>query len=172
MTDNASSYPTAIDPQAVVLEADIDWIPADALQLLMNQVEAIQTELGVDLVDFSSVGGPDFGTLAALLIALCRLEVGQFTTADVKGGFRVTFEVDANGNPRFTAPPVVLVQKLSAAGASPGANSHHRARRVTTTGFTIASGHGSRANAAGLTYDWLAFQPPFGIEQTLEDEDD
>ena len=165
MSDNASDYPAQIDPEPVVLEDDADHVPLDALIFALAMAKAIQGEIGNDAVRFTGIGGIDFGTIQSFIFALCRVEVGTFTVADVKGGFRVNFTTG-----RFTAKPFVRLQLV--AGSEPNARDHYFPKRVSIEGFTVGTGHLTRANAAGNTVNWIAIQPLFGVEQSPEDVDD
>ena len=164
MTDNSSDYPGALDAAPVVLEDDVDHVPHDGLAYAINQIAAIQGEVGNDPVDFTADGGIDFGTLAALLRMLGRMAVGTATTANTKGGFRVAFPGDA----RFTQPPIVLLQLVSS--TQPARRAHFYPKRITTDGFTIGTSHASRATAAGHDVYWLAVQPPFGLERSPDQD--
>ncbi len=164
MSDNTSSYPSAIDPQPVTLVDDIDFVSADALAYAISAIAAIQAELGTSPVDFTAGGALDYGTIGAFLVACSRIELGQTTTADSKTGFRVDFTTN-----RFTAPPFVFCQLVQA--SAPGQYMHWHARRITRDGFTLASSHTTRSAAAGHTIDWIAIQPPFGLERTTEEDE-
>jgi len=163
MADTSSDFPTAIDPQPVALVDNIDAVPANALAFAISQAIAIQAEIGSDPVDFTTNGGPDYGTVGAFLIACSRIELGQTTTADTKGGFRVALTAN-----RFTEPPFIFLQLVNT-GASQRA--HFHAKRITKDGFTIGTGHTTRTAAAGKVIDWIAIQPPFGIERTTEEDE-
>ena len=160
----ASDYPGAIDPAAPAIEDDCDFVPANALDYAKNMITAIQGEVGNDPADLTAVGGLDFGTVAALLLALCRIEVGTHTTADTKNGMVVTFTAA-----RFTSPPLVFLQGVSA--VEPGQRFIFSPKRVTKDLFVIGSGHLDRATAAGFEVNWLAIQPPMGIERSPDVDD-
>jgi len=162
VSDNASSYPTSVDPQLVTLVDDVDYLPEDALEVAVNQIAAIQNEVGNDPANFSSIGGPDLGTLGAALLALCRIETGSITLANSKTGARVSFTAN-----RFSSPPIVLLQLEST--TEPGIDDVYTAKRVTTSGFVVGSGYTSRSAAAGHLIHWIAIQPPFGIEEDQAD---
>lgn len=163
MPDNSSDYPTAVNPQPVALVDGVDAVPANALAYAIAQVAAIQAEIGSDPVDFTANGGPDYGTVGAFLIACSRIEMGQTTTADTNGGYRV--DLTAN---RFTEPPFVFLQLVKTSAVQ---RDHYHAKRITKDRFTIGSGHLTRAAGAGEVIDWIAIQPAFGLERsTTEDE--
>jgi len=162
VSDNASTYPTATDPALVDVVDDVDYLPADALHFAVNQVAALQSTIGNDPADQTAIGGQDYGTLGALLIALCRVETGTFTLVNSKTGARVSFTAG-----RFSAPPIVMLQFTTT--TEPGVDDVYTAKRVTTDGFVVGSGYTTRSAAAGKTVNWLAFQPPFGIEEDQAD---
>ena len=164
MADNSSDYPTSIDPTAVELVDEVDWITADALAATANSVIAIQNTIGNDPADFTAGGGPDYGTLGAFLHAFARIETGTATPTDTKGGFRVDFTVG-----RFTAPPVVILQEVQ--DSEPGQYQKWEAKRVTIEKFTLGSRHDTRSGAAGASVQWIAIQPPFGFERSVDEDE-
>lgn len=154
MSDNSSAYPGALDPTPVVLENEVDFIPLDALKFVLSMISAIQGEVGNDPVRFVSQGAFDYGTIAAFMLALCRVETGEHATLGLN------FRVDFTAN-RFTKPPIVLIQEKKA--SSPGGNSVYNALDVTTDGFRVGSGHATKT-LANVTVWWMAIEVPFALE--------
>jgi hypothetical protein len=167
MADTSSDYPAAIDPQPPTLEDERDFVPANALSYAVNQVDAIAGELGTDPVDFTAIGGVDYGTIGAFLLACSRIEMGTITLADSRGGGRVHFT-----DGRFTAPPFVKIQYYESGTGQPGQYDHYWPKRIRTDGFTVGSGYANRSSTAGKTVWWIAIQPPFGFEQSVEEDED
>ncbi|KAA3609376.1 MAG: hypothetical protein DWQ01_08570 [Planctomycetota bacterium] len=165
MPDHGSDYPTAIDRLPVTLEDEVDHVPADALSYLASMIEALQTEIGLDPVRFQDMGGFDFATIAAFILARTRIESGTQVT-HTQGDFRVHFTEG-----RFTEPPFVAISNVMA--TSPGIHATLNPKKINREGFTIGTGHQNLAgilDPSPLTILWVAIQPPFGIEQTLESE--
>ena len=135
MADSSSDYPAAIDPQPATLEDERDFVPSNALDYAVAQLQAIEGELGASPVDFTSIGGVDYGTIASFLLACSRIEMGTHTTADTRTGMRVSFT-----SGRFTAPPFVMLQLTKSDSTQPGAWEHIWPKRITTKGFTVGTG--------------------------------
>jgi len=167
MSDNLSTYPATLDGAPVTLEDGADFVPADALTYAVNQIAAIQGEIGNSPVDFTALGAADFGTIGAFLLARCRIETGSTTLSATVGTSRIAFTAN-----RFTAPPFVYVQLAQSGTGQPGQRDNYNAKRITKDGFTVGSGHTSRTTAAGNTVWWIAIQPPFGLEESTEQEDE
>jgi len=164
MADNSSDYPTAVDPTPETLVDEVDWLTADALTATINSIVAVETALGTDPADFTAGGGPDYGSVGAFLHAFARVEVGEETTTDAAGGFRVDFT-----SGRFTAPPFVFCQVVL--DSEPGPYNRFFAKRITKDGFTLGSRHDTRTNASGKVVQWIAVQPPFGFERSTEEDE-
>lgn len=165
MADNTSTYPAAIDAQPPFLADDHDFIPMDAVSYLINQLSAVQGEIGADAVNFSAMGGSasDYSSLAAFYGALFRYEgdAPQVTAASSAAIVSIPFTTG-----RFTEPPFVMVTGIN--NAAPGPNNYFEAKNVTTTGFELGDAkHG--AGWGGAKYIcWIAIQPIWGLEQDLE----
>jgi hypothetical protein len=166
MADNSSSYPTAVDPQPPFLADEHDFVPLDAVAYLVNQLTAIQTEIGADAVNFAAMGGSasDYSSLAAFYGALFRYQADAPLVTTAAGNEVISVEF-ATG--RFTEPPFVMVTGVNT--AAPGADNYFEAKNVTTTGFELGDAlHAAGWGGGGKYICWVAIQPIWGLEQDLE----
>jgi len=165
MSDVQSEYPAAIDAVPAYLADDHDFVPADALTFLVNQIAAIQNAIGGDAVDYAAFGGiaGDYSNLAAFYGALFRYESGT-TLVTSPNNYEPLAVLFTPG--RFTEPPFVMVTGSNT--TTPGIDSHFEAKNVTTEGFEVGDALLASGWPAGKYVNWVAILPLWGLEQDLE----
>ena len=176
MTDYASEYPARLDPEPPTLADNVDAMPLDGLIWGIQMIQAIQDELGEDPADFTATGGFDYQSVGAFVKSRFRMESGKVTVPStwVRGSLKVTFTAD-----RFQVAPVVIVQAVEPSEPSSEATAgfHAAAKRITKDKFVIGTSRrsGDKTDITkneDLQFFWLAFEPPFGIEETGDDADE
>lgn len=166
MADNSSAYPAAVNAQPPFLADDHDFVPMDAVSFLVNQIAAIQSEIGADAVNFTAMGGSasDYSSLAAFYGALLRYEGDAPLVSSSSAAETISIEFTEG---RFTEPPFVMVTGVNT--AAPGADNYFEAKNVTTSGFDLGDAlHAAGWGGGGKYICWIAIQPIWGLEQDLE----
>lgn len=155
-----SDYPGALDPPPVKLLEGMDYVPANALQLLVSQIAAVQGEVGNDPTLLTSLGAPHFGAIAALKLALLRVEGGTVT---LNGSGKTEFPVAFTPG-RFSAPPFVVVEREVSSSQEPTAYGNYEPKNVTSKGFDVGTSNPVPTTLTNVTVMWFAIQSPFGVE--------
>ena len=162
----ASDYPTAIDPALPEIVNRFDALTPDVLQHVIDMLEAVQTGLGNRPGDLTALaGGQDLGSVASALFQLSRVQTGHF------GPSTITSEEDLDAvkvdfDNRFSIPPFVFIQCQQPLSVTQVPRL--TPRNVRTGDFQIATVRWSLTStySYSLEFDWLAIEPPFGLEAT------
>lgn len=161
----SSEYPTAIDPELPRLRGQLDMVTPDVLDHVADMLKAVQTGLGNRPADLSELdGGLDFGTLTEAIFQLSRVQTGRYGPSSIADEDDLA-AVKVNFDNRFSIPPFVFIQIIRPRN---GSNQIPRflPRNVEESSFQVATERWALTTAYtyNLEFDWLAIEPPFGVE--------
>ncbi|KAA3609374.1 MAG: hypothetical protein DWQ01_08560 [Planctomycetota bacterium] len=153
-----SRFPTALDILPQITEAGTAFT-ANVANEFAGMVEAIEHTVGPQPNDLSSLGiaGGTFQDLAALLGALTRYEIRQFTHPGNAGSHVVSF-----ANPsRFRDPAQIRVFTSINHGNTPDGDETWALGNITATGFTSWRNTSAPGFSNSRLITYLAIEFPF-----------
>jgi len=159
-----SSYPSATDSFATISESTSAFT-ANTLNEIASAIDAVQAQLGPHPSNLTSTGltslgyTTDFGTVAAMLQAFIRWEIGEIVFSGSNNSTTGTF-VATGGTTRFSSAPKVFLMPENFAAELNG-NNTYTVGSITTTGFNAWRNQSSgNYNTGSITIKFFAIQWP------------
>ncbi len=157
-----SGYPSAQDAVGsyTTVTEGVTAFTANLPNEIAAALEAVQVMLGSNPSDLSStgadIGGTDHTTVAALILARARWEIGSDTFTASAISKAVTFTTS-----RFSSAPKVFLMPQRSNSAAPSGDDAFSVGGTTTSGFTAYRNNtGGSPNTSAQTFKYLAIQWP------------
>lgn len=161
----ASEYPAKLDPQPPLLRSQVDTVTNEVVEHLLDMIKAVQTTLGTRPGDLSALaGGLDQGNVAQAIFQLSRVKMGTYGPTSLTGSGQLK-DLEISLDSRFTIPPFIVLQTHQPRSGNEVVR--FLPRNVTKESFQLAlSPNWSVSTTFPMTveFDWLAIEPPFGVE--------